>query len=101
MIKLYEEPDNGFVGIHYDDDLQGYVMHMDCKDWSASTYKRYLKVWHEAIIPSLKHLGINTIYGLCESPKAVKFNSMFGVMPTGLEVTTTDGMKQVLTKGVF
>jgi len=26
---------------------------------------------------------------------------MFGVMPTGLEVTTTDGMKQVLTKGVF
>ena len=33
MIKLYEEPDNGFVGIHYDHDLQGYVMHMDCKDW--------------------------------------------------------------------
>lgn len=101
MIILYEEPDNGFVGIHYDKDLQGWVMHMDCKDWSVSTYKRYLKVWHTAIIPVLKQKGINIIYGLCETPKAVKFNSMFGVMPTGLEVTTTDGMKQVLTKGVF
>lgn len=101
MIKLYEEENNGFVGIHYDQDLQGYVMHMDCKDWSVNTYKRYRKVWFEAILPSLKKLGIYEIYGLCETPKDVKFNQMFGVHPIGVEVTTTDGMKQMLTKGVF
>jgi hypothetical protein len=101
MIKLYEEPGNGFVGIHFDEDLNAWVMHMDCKDWSVETFKRYRKVWKTIIIPQLKNKGITEIYGLCESTKAVKFNIMFGVYPTGHEVTTTDGMKQVLTKGVF
>lgn len=101
MVILYEEPDNGFVGLHFDKDLNIWVMHMDCKDWSLSTYKRYKKIWDNKILPHLKEIGINEFYGLCETHKALKFNMMFGVNPTGHIVTTDDNMEQILTRRII
>jgi len=101
MRILYQEPGNGFVGIHYDDFLNAWVMHMDCKDWSPDTFKRYIKIWNTIIIPQLKKEKIRFIYGLCESKKAVKFNKLFGVMPTGKVVTTADGSQDILTMRRF
>lgn len=95
MRILYEEPNNGFVGIHYDTFLKAWVMHMDCKDWSPSTFKRYIKIWNDIIIPQLKKEKIRVIYGLCEDKKAVKFNMMFGVLPTGKAVLTKDGYEEL------
>ena len=73
-------------------------MHMDMEDWKVSTYKRYKKIWDNIIIPEIKKVGIKEFYGLCEDEKAIKFNSKFGLYPTGHLVTTTDGIKQILTK---
>jgi len=101
MNILYEEPGNGYVHIRYDKDLPGWMLHMDSIQWSPDTYKRYLHVWDNIIIPKIKAMGIKEIYGLPETILDLKFNKMFGMMPTNFIVTTTDGMQQILTKKVL
>ena len=96
-ILLYEEPDNGFISIIYDEKLKGYVMHMDCKKWSLSTYKRYKGIW-EIVLKHLKKVGINVFYGTCVNIKALKFNRMFGVDYTGKEVILETGKQHFLSK---
>tara|TARA_R110000823_G_scaffold260515_6_gene381361 strand:- start:139 stop:465 length:327 start_codon:yes stop_codon:yes gene_type:complete len=93
---LYEEIDNGFITIRFDNILNGYLMHMDCKKWSLSTYKRYKKIWN-VILKNLKAVGINKFYGTCTSNRALKFNSMFNVKYTGKEVVLENGEKAYLT----
>jgi|TARA_R110000803_G_scaffold59452_2_gene118044 hypothetical protein len=95
---LYKEKTKTFVGMSYNEDLNIYLMHMEMEDWKVSTYKRYRKIWDNVIIPEIKKAGIKEFYGLCDNKKAVKFNQMFGLNPTGLMVTTTDGVEQILTK---
>lgn len=101
MFTLYEEPGNGFVGIRYDKDLPGWMLHMDSIQWSPDTYKRYLVIWNTIILPKIRNMGIEVVYGLPETILDLKFNKMFGMMPTNLIVTTTDGMQQILTKKVL
>lgn len=101
MIKLYEEPGNGFVSIRYDSDLPGWMLHMDSIQWSPETYKRYLNIWDTYILPKIREMGISVVYGLPETKLDLKFNIMFGMLPTNLVVTTTDGMDQILTKRVL
>lgn len=98
MQILYKEKTKTFVGMSYNEELEIYIMHMDMEDWKVSTYKRYKKIWDNIIIPEIKKVGIKEFYGLCEDEKAIKFNSKFGLYPTGHLVTTTDGIKQILTK---
>lgn len=97
MVTLYEE-DKVFVKIHYDTTLKCWIMHMDCQEWSLSVYKRYKKIWENKILPLLKENNITEFYGLCETEKALKFNKLFGVNPTGHIVTTDDNMQQILTR---
>lgn len=77
MEILYEEPGNGYVGLSWEPTLKKWIIHIDCKEWSLSTYKRY-KVIGEQIKDKLRNRGIVSIYGLSENPKEVKFNAMFG-----------------------
>ena len=98
MQILYKEKTKTFVGMSYDEDLNIFIMHMDMEDWKVSTYKRYKKIWDNVIIPEVKKIGIKEFYGLCEDKKALKFNKMFGLYPTGHLITTDDGVEQVLTK---
>jgi len=93
---LYEEEDNGFISMTYDKKLNGYVMHMDCKKWSLSTYKRYKGIW-DIVLKHLKKAGINEFYGTCEDNKALKFNKMFGVNYTGRDVILETGKQHFLT----
>lgn len=79
---LYFEEGNGFVAISWEPYLQKWIIHMDCKKWSLSHYKRYKKIW-KIITSKLKARGITEIYGLCDGPKEVKFNKLFGVKSTG------------------
>tara|TARA_R110001606_G_scaffold198831_2_gene346441 strand:+ start:252 stop:587 length:336 start_codon:yes stop_codon:yes gene_type:complete len=94
---LYEEEGNGFISMTYDKKLNGYVMHMDCKKWSLSTYKRYLGIWN-IVIKHLKKVGIKEFYGTCADVKALKFNALFGVKYTGKEVILETGEKQFLSR---
>jgi len=98
MIKLYEEPGNGFVGVHFDEDLQLWIMHIECKEWSVSTYKRYKKLTEDTILPLLKQLGIEEVYGFSETEKEVHFNRMFGAETLPYIVTTDDGIQHYLVK---
>jgi hypothetical protein len=100
MITLHKE-DKVFFNIHFDKTLQCWIMHMDCQEWSPSVYKRYKKIWENKIIPHLKRSNIKEVYGLCEDLKAVKFNKLFGVIPTGEIVTTDDSMEQILVRRVL
>ena len=96
-ILLYDEPGNGFISIIYDNKLKGFIMHMDCKKWSISTYKRYIGIWN-IIIKHLKRVGIKEFYGTCADVKSLKFNEMFGVKYTGKEVILETGKKHYLSQ---
>lgn len=101
MEILYKETGNGFVGLRYEKDLPGWMIHMDSLQWSPATYKRYLYIWNEIILPKIRSKGIKEIHGLPETLQDIKFNNMFGMRPTNFVVTTTDGMQQILTKMVL
>jgi len=98
MIKLYEEPGNGFVGVHFDEDLQLWIMHIECKEWSVSTYKRYKKLTEDIILPLLKQLGIEEYENVDGNFKEVHFNRMFGAETLPYIVTTDDGIQHYLVK---
>jgi hypothetical protein len=90
MEILYNEPGNGYVGLTFNDKLNGYVLHIVCKEWSLATYKRYKKVG-EVIRSELKSRGIKEVYGICADKKAVRFNKMFGAEVTGHMIETDKG----------
>lgn len=99
MEIIYEEPDNGFVGLSYDTDLRVYILHIDCVEWSVSTYKRYKNEVMPKILEELRSRGLTEVYGLSITDKEVKFNKLWGAEPVGIEVTTTDGIKRQLVRG--
>lgn len=101
MEILYEEPGNGYIGLSYDPDLQGYILHITCNEWSVSAYKRYKKEIETKIREELKDRGITEAYGLSSTDKEVKFNKLWGAEPLGITVTTTDGLTHELVKGVI
>lgn len=97
MKTLYEEEGNGFIKIRWDDKLQVWIMHLDCKSWSVSEFKRYKQVF-KIVCADLKSKGISEVYGLCADKKAVKFNRMFGAKLTGDVVTIDDGSIRTIIK---
>ena len=97
-IILYEEKDNGYIGISYEPYLKKYIIHTECKKWTVSNYKRYLTVWN-IIKKTLKKRGITEIYGLADNPKSVKFNTLFDAYPTGELAQTEDGEYNYLIRG--
>ena len=97
MEILYEEPGNGFVGLTFNKELNVWVLHTDCKVWSKSEFKRYLKIM-EIVKQDLKSRGITEVYGICADKKAVRFNKMFGALPTGHVVELSNGNYELITK---
>ena len=43
MEILYEEPDNGFIGVDFNKEMNEWTMHIECHSWSHNKFKRYLK----------------------------------------------------------
>ena len=43
MEKLYDESDNGFIGISFNKEMNEWIMHIECHSWSHTKFKRYLK----------------------------------------------------------
>lgn len=97
IITLYEEEGNGFIKIRFDETLQVWLMHLDCKAWSKSDFIRYKKVF-KMVCADLKAQGMTEFYGLASSKKAVKFNKLFGAYPTGDVILTEDGLVNQLIK---
>ena len=85
MEILYEEPDNGFIGITWNEALDNWEMHIECLSWSHTKFKRYLKGL-EIAKQKLRDKGIKKVYGICASKKERKFNIVFGAkeVPGGL-----------------
>jgi hypothetical protein len=88
MIILYEE-EQGFVGLSFDSSLNVYIMHVDLYRWSASEFKRYLKIF-EVIKKHVKELTPE-VYSLCDNEKEYKFNKMFGFEDTGYKAEDSLG----------
>lgn len=97
MKKIYEEKDNGFVGLSYYGDLKIHVMHIELKSWSVSEYKRYLKIW-KILRKSLKKVGINEVFSFCDSDKEMKFNKIFGFKDTGIIATDINNVTSKILK---
>lgn len=96
-ILLYEEPGNGFITIRFDSALKGYLVHMDCKEWSLSTYKRYKKIW-AVVLKNLKEAGVTKFYGTVQDKKSLKFNKMFNCKYTGKDVILENGKRAYLVQ---
>jgi ubiquitin len=100
MEILYEEEGNGYIGLSWEDNLKVWILHIVCKEWSLSTYKRYKKIG-ERIKDILRSRGIYEIYGLSDTKKEVKFNILFGGQLTDMVVETDEGVRKYLVKGVL
>jgi hypothetical protein len=97
MTILYQEPDNGFLGLSYNEELDVFVMHVDLVVWSVSHYKRYLKIF-SAVLRKLRLSGITEVYSFCDSEKDVKFNQMFGFVSTGHLGYDDKGVESLILK---
>ena len=97
MEILYAEEGNGFVGLSFDEGLQVWIMHNELKAWSVSEFKRYIEVFKQ-IRMTLRERGVYEVYGLVSDQKALKFNKMFGAIPTGEVATTEDGKFNIITR---
>lgn len=97
MEILYEEEDNGFIGLSFNHTYNIWVLHTDCIKWSVKEFKRY-KAIMERVKVDLKHRGITEVYGMCADKKAVRFNKMFGAMPTGHVAKLANGDIEIITK---
>jgi FPC/CPF motif-containing protein YcgG len=92
---VYREGDS-FVGISYNQELKGYIMHVALYDWSLSEYKRYKEIF-KLIKKSLSRLTPE-VYSLCVTQKHLKFNKMFGFKDTGLVSIGLDGQLARIAK---
>jgi hypothetical protein len=97
MEILYEEGDNGFIGIVFDEVMNVWTMHIECHSWSHNKFKRYLKAL-EVVKEKLRERGIKKVYGLCRSKKERKFNIVCGAkaVPDGI-LLTEDGILNYIT----
>lgn len=77
---LYSE-EQGHIGYYYDEKL-GHILTCALTDWSLREYKRYLPIW-ASILDDLRSRGITHVYGLCSTPKAIKWNELWGFENTG------------------
>lgn len=100
MEILYKEKDNGFIGLSWEPTLEVWILHIDCKEWSKETYKRYKEIG-QMIRQELKKNGITEVYGLSETKKEVKFNRMFGGEVLPYIVYDSEGKPNYLVKGVL
>lgn len=97
MEILYEEKDNAFIGLTIEPKLGVPILHIDCKEWSLSTFKRYKKVFN-LVKADLRSRGYTHVYGLCKDKKALKFNSLFEHIEEEGLVTTESGELNILIK---
>lgn len=97
METLYAEEGSCFLGVSFDEKLQVWIMHNDIQDWSLDSFKKYKEVFKQARM-TLRERGIFEIYALVDNPKALKFNKMFGLLPTGEVATTEDGKLNIITR---
>ena len=97
MEILYEEGDNGFIGIDFNKEMNEWTMHIECHSWSHNKFKRYLKGL-ETVKQELRNRGIKRVFGICETKKERKFNIVFGAkpVPNGI-LLTDDGLLNYLT----
>lgn len=99
-IILYEEKDNGYVGLSWEPFLKKWILHLEFKKWSPQNYKRYLKIFN-IIKKHLKARGITEAYGLAETLHDVKLNEMFGAYNTGNVAIVENKEENYITKCVF
>lgn len=97
MELLYEEEDNAFIGLTIDPKLDLPILHIDCKEWSLSAFKRYKKIFN-LVKADLRSRGYTHVYGLCEDRKALKFNSLFEKISEEGLVTDDQGKLNILIK---
>jgi len=93
MVILYEEKNNGFIGVSYNKEMKAWQMHIDCKEWSHNKFKRYLKAV-DKVKQKLKSNGIDYVFGLCEGEKERKFNELFGAVTVPDHVAFDEDGKQ-------
>ena len=97
MVILYEEKNNGFIGVTYSKEMKAWQMHVDCKDWSHNNFKRYLKAIKE-VKQKLKAEGIDYVFGLAEGEKERRFNELFGAKTIPNRVAIDEeGIKTYIT----
>tara|TARA_R110000744_G_scaffold142621_1_gene254282 strand:+ start:299 stop:604 length:306 start_codon:yes stop_codon:yes gene_type:complete len=97
MKILYEESNNGFIGVEFNKEMNVWTMHIECHSWSHTKFKRYLKGL-EIAKQKLRDKNIKRVYGMCKSEKERKFNLVFGAkaIPNGIALSN-DGLLYYLT----
>lgn len=99
MEILYEEPGNGFIGLSWNKELDGWELHVEAtpEKFTPSILKQYYKNM-DKIKTLLRKRGITHTYGICETKKERKFNFLFGAKAVRNGVLLTeDGALNYLT----
>ena len=98
MHTLYEEKDNGCLGLTYNNEFNMWLMHLpSIESWTISEYKRYLKIFKK-ILNELRFKGIKEIWGLSLTKKEARFTHMFGFKLTDLAAKDIDGKPYYISK---
>ena len=98
MHTLYEEKDNGCLGLTYNNEYEIWLMHLPTiEKWTVSEYKRYLIIFKK-VLKQLRFQGIKEIWGLSLTMKEAKFTHMFGFRLTDLAAKDIDGKPYYISK---
>ena len=92
---IYQEADNGYLGLSYEPLLKKTIMHIEFKKWSLDECRRYREIW-KIIKKNLIVAGITELYSLCKSEKEIKFNKFWGFKDTGFVAHVEGGYMYIL-----
>lgn len=94
---IYEEGDDGWVGLSWHEQLQGWVLHfvVDPKLWSPQNFKRWKKI-EKLCREILRSRGITKCYGFSKTAKEAKYNTLYGARSTGKLVKQGDHYEMLL-----
>lgn len=92
---IYQEADNGYLGLSYEPFLKKTIMHIKFKKWNLTECRRYKDLW-KIIKRNLVAAGITELHSLCKSEKEVKFNKFWGFKDTGFMAQVEDGYMYIL-----
>lgn len=100
METIIAEEGKYFFGLSFEPTLQVWILHNDIiveDHWAKSDYN-LIKDKLEFVKQELRSRGITEVHALVDNKKALKYNKVFGFLPTGDVALDEDGTINIITK---
>jgi len=100
METIIAEEGKYFFGLSFEPTLQAWILHNDIiveDHWAKSDYN-LIKDKLEFVKQELRNRGTTEVHALVDNKKALKYNKVFGFLPTGDVALDEDGTINIITK---